>query len=274
MEERQDRHYRSTYDNNTRKRRRPTPSNEHDRIPIGQIFSQHPKDVVPSLPSREPSGSDQSNAASPGSFSERPTPSTNVTEPPTDASNGGSLVAFAESKWRDQSASRIVPTSKLAPVSGAEQLRRSLARRDAVQSNQRPRFGAPPRPSSAMSFRSSYAASDRVSKRSQTPSSMRNGNGRGTSRLSVPHESAVNGDRSHNWIDPRQFTPASKVQPDLLRSSVNFRGSVLSNGTSRLNSPNLQATPSRSARIEEQNNKRKKPSWLLQKVCYFHCLVK
>ncbi|KAK6352764.1 Smt3-specific protease [Orbilia brochopaga] len=252
-EERQEIGYKSTFEGNSRKRRRPSPADGRDSPPpplrTTTTTSKHIQ-----LPCDPPS-SGQSNRSS----SDRPTPSTNVTDPQGDIAKGGSILEYTESKWRERSETPIFGTARSGPVlDGSQQLKRSLARRNQATQSQGNSL-----------FRFSVSSSqDRVNKRSSTPSSMRSSRARRSS-MTAWRTRATEDPSFQYFPDPSQYSPPSELLPrqSVLRKSTgasSFRASGFRSSTA--------ATPSRSSRLEAELEssfkKRASPvvkPWLMQK---------
>ncbi|KAJ6263805.1 Ubiquitin-like-specific protease [Drechslerella dactyloides] len=247
-EERQELGYTSTFEGNSRKRRRPSPADERDGPPALPALRTTSK-----TRSYDPSGSDRSNL----SPSDRRTPSTNPTEPQSDNLKSASILDYTESKWRERSETPIFGTVRTGPaLDGSQQLKRSLARRNQATQPQ----GNP-------LLRLSISSHDRVSKRSSTPSSMRSSRARRSSL--TPWKSRATEDPSFQFFpDPSQYSPPSERLPyqSALRMSTgasSYRATGFRASTT--------ATPSRSSRLQASINEsaRKKATpkkpWLLQK---------
>ncbi|KAF3908134.1 hypothetical protein ABW21_db0209502 [Orbilia brochopaga] len=256
-EERQEIGYTSLSAGNSRKRRRPSPADdERDSVPTLSSLHALRTTNAKILPCDPPS-SEQSNRSS----SDRPTPSTNVTEPHGDISilKGGSILEYTESKWREQSETPIFGTVRSGPsLDGSQQLKRSLARRNqATQSQGNPLF------------RFSVSSQDRVNKRSSTPSSMRSSRARRSSMSASLRNRATEDPSFQFFPEPSQYSPPSELLPrqTVLRMS-NGASSYRANGFRN----STAATPSRSSRIQAEIDsslkKRASPTnkpWLMQK---------
>ncbi|KAF3915192.1 hypothetical protein ABW20_dc0106549 [Dactylellina cionopaga] len=240
VEERQELGYTSTFEGNSRKRRRPTPSDDAEDDQPNGISPKllHPKTQTPAsriVPHIEPPNSDESINTSGTSSSEHPTPSTNVTEPPNELPKRGSILEYAESKRREMSQTPLFGPTKPAPEpKGREQLARSLARRNkASQSNENDNI-----------FRFSTLSGARINKRSATPSSMRSSRQQRTS--STPRRTLMDTSVSY-FPDPKQYSPPSQLLPyqTPLRASTGA-------SSFRASSFKPRPTPPRSARLEQE----------------------
>ncbi|KAK6345957.1 Smt3-specific protease [Orbilia blumenaviensis] len=262
VEERQGAGYTSKFEGNSRKRRRPSPPDDddeqHPRVnggiqksklqPTGTITTTNTDPIF--LSGRS------SDATGPKSISEQSTGTTTVASASDSVlENGtgepGSLIAFTESKWKEQSqAPSLGPLKPMSAPSGREQLARSLARRNKAAQHQ-------PKTTGSLAYirHSLFGNGSRINKRSATPMSV---SVRSRRQTSTPRRS-MRDSVGRMWADPKQYSPPEATLSASFRSSV---GSVGRGST---------FTPSRSMRLEQSNLRSakklaiKKKPWLEQK---------
>ncbi|EWC47956.1 hypothetical protein DRE_02838 [Drechslerella stenobrocha 248] len=254
VEERQELGYTSTFEGNSRKRRRPSPvDDERDDVPtLSSLRAARLAAATTTLGAlnRELSGSDTSVQSS----SEQPTPSTNPTESPNELLRKGSVIEYTELKWREGSETSIFGSIQSKPtLNGSQQLQRSLQRRRQATKSQ-----------GNLLSRTLYPQ-DRVVKRSSTPASLRSSRTRhdsvGLRASRGPDDSAA-----FAWPDPNQYSPPS----EMLRAQTALRTSVGASAFRPTGFSGVNSTPTRSARLQEQIDRSAKkkipiPPWRLQR---------
>ncbi|RVD84953.1 uncharacterized protein DFL_003289 [Arthrobotrys flagrans] len=262
VEERSDTGYTSTFEGNSRKRRRPSPPDEDEQPRANGGTYKSKLQALGTTAKVEPSRDEATGSKYPSEQPNSVVTTTGTSVPDNGTSEPGSLIAFTESKWKEHSQTPSLehPRTVSAP-SGKDQLARSLARRN--QAAHQPKSG-----SSIALFRDSLFAGSRVSKRSATPMSV---SVRSRRQGSTPYRSVV-GSTPNRWMEASQYSPPSMPLNASFRSSV---GSVGRNSTFRSSigsvGRNSAFVPSRSMRLEQSNLRSakkleaKKRPWLDQK---------
>ncbi|KAK6331698.1 Smt3-specific protease [Orbilia javanica] len=262
VEDRKDAGYTSKFEGNSRKRRRHSPPGEDEQPRLNGGIQKSKLHSLGTTETLESSGSETTGSKR---ASEQPNPIATYTETSVlenGTSEPGSLIAFTESKWKEQSqAPSLGPPRTVSAPSGKDQLARSLARRS--KSTQQPKSS-----NSISLLRESLFGTSRVSKRSATPMSV---SVRSRRQTSTPY--SMLDSTPKRWMEPSQYSPPSAPLNVSFRSSVGsvgqnsiFRSSVGSAGRSST------FVPSRSMRLEQSNLRNtkkleaKKRPWLDQKT--------